>query len=132
MLAFLVFSALIFASCTITLNDDEEEDDETYTVYTYSGLYADLVSEMPCEIVGNGEDGIKEISSSADWGKISDWLDSHKNAQKHSWNKTAINAYLTGWGFDEEKVALYADWLIEKDHGMCYRRQNSVMYFLIK
>ena len=133
-LFFITFTMLVFTACSLST---EEDEDKTYTIYTYSGTYDEFEENRTClsiSAIDKGKEDMKELSAE-NW-LLAEGMIANYSAEKHTWTKESIRAYFLGWGLSAEKTEMYTKWLGEKDHVLFYKRSGDrsgdTMFYLIK
>lgn len=127
-LSFIMVLALLFTSLSlIGCQNNTDDDEDTYTVWTDVGTYSEFQSTFNTTL----DDGmyVRLEFSASQWSQISGSLTSEG---KHSWTKSQIKDWLVGRGFGDSESTKESAWMTTIDHGFIASRTSSTVYYILK
>ena len=127
-LSFIMVLALLFTSLSlIGCQNNTDDDEDTYTVWTDVGTYSEFQSTFNTTL----DDGmyVRLEFSASQWSQISGSLTSEG---KHSWTKSQIKDWLVGRGFGDSESTKESAWMTTIDHGVIASRTGSTVYYILK
>ena len=117
----------IFVVLFIGCQNNTDDDEDSYTVWTDVGTYSEFQSVFNTSL----DDGmyVRLEFTSSQWLQISPSL---TNEGRHSWTKRKIKAWLLGRGFGDSEATKESAWMITITHGFIASRIGSAVYFILK
>ena len=118
----LLLICMFLASCK---TDDDEDD--TYTVWTDVTTYSGFLSETGLTL-NDGYYLYLEFSNS-EWKEYFSDLTSEG---RHNWTRDKIKEWFIGRSFGNAEAEKMTSWLMTVDHGVIFSRTGSLVYGIMK